>query len=215
MPRGRRSRRDRRPEYQRHRPQRQNSARATENHQGDDGILDQPRGFMQSAESEFREYATEQGPVLELTDMAPTRPKDRFFSVLPSDGICGVSAEERDIHYALQQMQIYGPGRKIEFRFTYAEDDAVSKAKLDGCPVRITTNHGRRPRDGVDRGFAQDMVEHTLSPPEEHAIRMVRASRPLIAHPEFNAPQTSQPSYLQQHLQPHTPLRQVKKEEPA
>lgn len=41
MPRGRKSRRDRRPEYQRHRPQRQNSARATENHQGDDGILDQ------------------------------------------------------------------------------------------------------------------------------------------------------------------------------
>ncbi|KLO81579.1 Uncharacterized protein Y057_7557 [Fusarium fujikuroi] len=226
----RQNRRDRRPDYQRHRPQRQDNVRETEN-QGSVAISDHvscpqlpqtvsghqtnKRTHLQASYGcELREYTTDQGPILELANLNPNMSQNRFYSPTPRGGVWGVSEEEADILFHFRQMKMRRPGREIIHQFTYRDDEAVSKAKQDGCPVRITANNGRRPEDDVDRGLARDMVEHSASPPEEHAIRMGRSSRPVTQRPAFSAPQASQPPHRQQHLQPHTPLRQVKKEEP-
>ncbi|KAF5530052.1 hypothetical protein FMEXI_13793 [Fusarium mexicanum] len=213
MPRSnRRQRRDRRPDYQRHRPQRQDD-RATENHQDNVHVLNEPLPL--SSECELREYTTEQGPILELRDMNPTpiATQSRFFAARPKGGFWGVTDDERDVLDRFRAMKMLGQGKEIIYQFSYKDDEAVTKAKKDGCPVRITSNLGYRPRDDVDRGLTQDMVEPNVSPPEEHVIRMVRASRPVIERPASRPSQAGGVS-RQDPLPPQTPLRQVKKEEP-
>ncbi|KAG5829891.1 hypothetical protein H9Q74_000044 [Fusarium xylarioides] len=212
MPRSNRSRRqqrDRRPDYQRHRPQRQDNNRETENHQDNVGVLSDTLNI--SYESELREYTTERGAILELADLHPNPnvPENRFCSMRPGGGVWGVSDEEMDILHRFRQMRMRGPGREIIYQFSYRDDEAVATAKQDGCPVRITSSIGRRPRDDVDRGLARDMVEHSVSPPEEHAIRMGRSTQPVIQRPESRPSQASSFS-----RQDELPLRQVKKEEP-
>ncbi|KAG5757357.1 hypothetical protein H9Q70_000007 [Fusarium xylarioides] len=215
MPRSNRSRRqqrDRRPDYQRHRPQRQDNTRATENNQDNVGVLSPPLNI--SYESELREYTTERGAILELADLNPNPnlPENKFCSMRPGGGVWGVSDEEMDILHHFRQMRMRSPGREIIYQFSYRDDEAVATAKQDGCPVRITSSIGRRPRDDVDRGLARDMVEHGASPPEEHAIRMGRPTQPVIDGPASHPPQASRSS-RQDALSPRTPLRQVKKEE--
>ncbi|KAG9498462.1 hypothetical protein J7337_009267 [Fusarium musae] len=217
MPRSsRRQRRDRGPDYQRHRPRRQDNTRETGDHQVNVGALNRRKPLNLSCESELREYTTEQGAILELANLQrypnPELPPTRFCAARPRGGFWGVSDEEMDILYHFRWMKTRGPGRDIIYQLSYRDDEAVSKAKQDGCPVRITSNDGRRPRDGVDRGLALGMVEHSVSPPEEHAIRMGRSTLPVVQQPDLRPPRVSGSS-RQDALPLQLPLRQVKEEE--
>ncbi|KAF4944718.1 hypothetical protein FGADI_12493 [Fusarium gaditjirri] len=205
MPRGRRQQRDRR-------PMRPDNTNATHNHPNNGGILDhKPYGMRMAVAAEMREYSTNHGAALELAAIAPDISQDRFCAVIPGGGMWGATTDIRDITYAAQQVS--QPGKTVCYQIFVRDDNKISRAKRDGCPVRITANDGRRPRDDVDRGFVQEMVEQRLSPPDRDAIRMVKYSQPIVARPAFGAPPIGQSSHQQHPLQPQSPSRQVKKEE--